>query len=78
MGYNEKKCDSSTSSRVPGGTGVAQGDTASGSEVEKERLWRVRASKQASFIEDGAIGKMSKGTPSWQELGGPIRKRLAA
>ena len=69
MGYNEKKCDSSTSSRVSSRTGVAQGDC----EVEKERLSRVRASKQASFIKGAATGNTDKANvpPVLAGAGGP-------
>ena len=69
LGYNEKKCDSSTSSRVSSRTGVAQGDC----EVEKERLSRVRASKQASFIQGAATGNTDTANvpPVLAGAGGP-------
>ena len=69
LGYNEKKCDSSTSSRVSSRTGVAQGDC----EVDKERWSRVRASKQASSIQGEATGKTDKANvpPVLAGAGGP-------
>ena len=69
LGYNEKKCDSSTSSRVSSRTGVAQGDC----EVERERWSRVRASKQASSIQGAATGNTDKANvpPVLAGAGGP-------